>query len=184
MKDQSLVLLSSAPTLNQREQQRSLAGIPSYDIQHGLLLTPADTCHLVHNTLCLTVTCDSREGNQLHIKIGDDYSECVDVSYVSSGQRLRIPLSPALTALLNKHDIELQTDTQLWVAASQDAYPLLAPTISSTQQEPDYLARLCDSGITQFGWMLGCVLDGLYALHQVTGEQRFHDALERYLGHF
>ena len=60
----------------------------------------------------------------------------------------------------------------LWIAKESD--PLTA--------FHDRLASL--NSIQPYGWMEGCVLDGLYDLWKSTGQDRYHAALETHLNHF
>lgn len=179
-----LSLSTDAPIIVSDDTGRSLAQLPCYDLEQGVTFVPRDTCQLRHCTLCLTIGRGIREDCYIDIKIGPDYQEHVDVSYVSGAQRIRVPLSPAATVLLNRYDLEIQSSVPLWIVAEQERFPYLGICLSSSQEENDYLSRLCDSGITAFGWMYGCVGDGLLALHKASGEARYIDALKNQLDCF
>lgn len=184
MKTEPMPLHSEAVPEVGAGNKRNLAGLPGINLQRGVIFQPAGACQLTHSVLCVTVCRDSREENTLTLSIGPEFFKARDVSFVSAGQRLRIPLPPEATVLLNRFDLEVHTTEALWVCAANERYPLLAPTLSSSQQAPDFNARLCDSAVAPFGWMAGCVYDGLYHMHAVTGEERYRQGLDKHLGNF
>ncbi len=184
MKDQALLFKTTAPTQVTDGDKRCVASLPAFNLLKETILEPLNESQLTHCVLCLTVARDSREENTLTIGIGPEYLKAVDVGFVSAGQRIRVPLKPEATVLLNKYDLHLHSTDPLWIVAENDAYPHLQVQVSSSQMTNDYLSRLCDSAVTQFGWMFGCVLDALHDLHRATGEARYLEGLHKHLDNF
>ena len=179
-----IVLHCHAEQKREIDDCRSLAALPCVDVKSGVTFVPADSCGLKHCTLALTVGMGLREDCMLDIRIGPDYHERFDASYVSAGQRLRIPLSPAATVLLNQFDVDIEASCSLWIIAENTEFPYLSPCIASSQEAQEPLRRLCDSAIAPFGWMYGCVADALLALYQATGQAHYKQHLERQLACF
>ncbi len=86
---------------------------------------------------------------------------------------MRIGSSPVWFFKPSGNTLEKQTlMPHLWIAKESD--PLTA--------FHDRLASL--NSIQPYGWMEGCVLDGLYDLWKNTGQDRYRAALETHLNHF
>ena len=170
------------PTIREEGEYRSLAGLPSYDLQGGVALAQIRFENNSAHWLSLTVSRDVREPVTLSLTSGDQPITKVDAGFVSAGQRLRIPLdAPQVAKLSETGSLMLKTSARLWIVAPNESFPRLGPGFWGEREEPDFLARLQDSTITQFGWMHGCVLDALFALDQVSGKPQFRSALKRQL---
>jgi hypothetical protein len=131
------------PTIREEGEYRSLAGLPSYDLQEGVALTKIRFEKKTPHWLSLTVSRDVREPVTLSLTSGDQPIAEVDAGFVSAGQRLRIPLdAPAAAKLSETGSLTLKASARLWIVALNDSYPRLGPGFWGGGEEADFRDHL------------------------------------------
>jgi len=176
------VLNGESSTFTTEGEYRALAGLPSYGLIKGIQIDWKSIEVSNPDYLCLTVSRDVREDNTIFLWAGKECLLEYPADYVSAGQRLRISLSESvLEKIETGESLRLTSSARLWVVAENDRYPRLGIGFTDGNEVNDSLGRLKDSAITQFGWMHGCVLDGLYELYAQTGDKSYLEALKKQL---
>ncbi|HEU4849827.1 MAG TPA: glycoside hydrolase family 88 protein [Terrimesophilobacter sp.] len=119
----------------------------------------------------------------------------VDVDHPDSFEFIEIPVGDLALSQLFAHGGQValvgsDEPVHVFGAASEGAAAAFAPRLlieSDKEEEP--ILRLLDaldspSSLQQFGWKLGCVLDGLVDLSESTGDRRFLARARSHLGEF
>lgn len=155
--------------------------------------------HAEQAWLRITVALDMREETVIEARtaVTGKLLGSLDIRYSSALHVFQLLLSSDQAVLAIAEGIELkQTEgnSPLWIlvdAVNKEEASLLLPhlqyasygeEIDSWQAMGDGLATL--SSVQPFGWMEGCVLDGLMELGSVTGKLQYHRAVERHLSFF
>jgi unsaturated rhamnogalacturonyl hydrolase len=141
--------------------------------------------------LRVAIALDDRLERTLLVRAVTDGSELarIDCRFASVFQVCEVHIDGADLA----HGVTLtlaEDQPPLWIFTVTDARaPLLAPHVCADRPGGGALAaahdRLCSfDSIQPFGWMEGCVLDGLCDLAEATGAARWGQAAERRLARF
>ena len=115
-----------------------------------------------------------------------------DIRWAAHFQVFEIELSAADAAEMTRNGAVLrvvQGEKPLWVlTGASGATPLpvaLAPhllAVMATDKGAEFLARMASLAVVQcFGWMEGCIMDGLHDLAQISSSPRFKAALRAHL---
>jgi unsaturated rhamnogalacturonyl hydrolase len=165
---------------------------------------PAESVRLLWNNvvamqpswLRITVALDVREEVRVEArssKTGTFIGEW-DIRYASVFQPYQLKLSSEQVELLANEGVDLrltQGNSPLWIFTEGSAEaPLLFPHLLLTSVEPEdpwkkmsaSLASL--SSLQPFGWLEGCVLDGLLDLEQVYGGGMYQGMAKEHLNLF
>lgn len=120
-----------------------------------------------------------------------------DIRYPSVFIPYELVLSPQNAEAAAREGLGLrmtQGEDALWILYStreteDGAAPLLPhlywPETGASNRLAQFVARMASTAsLQQFGWMEGCVLDGLYDLEQMYGRAAIRPAIERHLRSF
>lgn len=167
---------------------RSMNRLESYDLHEPLVLSEIRLRDNAPDFLTMTMTRWSFVPQMIEIQIGGSYEISFPLGPVACSQRVRIPLSAEAKEALQEGFLRLRVPVVeggvAWIAAPNQTYPRLGLGFCSHDEPNDYLGRLKDSAIQQFGWMHGCALDALYALSERTGELSYREAIDFQLERF
>ncbi len=121
----------------------------------------------------------------------------LDIRYPSVYIPYELPLTPADAGASLREGVGLRMvkgELPLWVlnrpkGHEGTAVPLLPHLYWPSRPGADRLVRLVDrmaseASLQQFGWMEGCVLEGLWELERAFGADRIRPVIERHLNSF
>lgn len=115
----------------------------------------------------------------------------LDLRFVTQFQLYQLPLKPADVAGILREGaaLRLTKGSDLEILTGGPACPeallphLLVPGTASPMEE--FLARMSSlASVQQFGWMEGCVLDGLLDLAELPGHRDFREMAQKHLDLF
>lgn len=125
---------------------------------------------------------DYRESCTAHLHRSDGQTFVWDADFGSHAQRLHLAVPPGVTHV---EVSAVEGAAALWVlhdpAADSGASLNLQPVPAEGDGAVAFKQRLAESGIAQFGWMLGCVLEACEALAAVDNDYDWAAARTRYL---
>ena len=115
-----------------------------------------------------------------------------DIRWAAHFQLFEIELSPSDAAEIAREGAVLRVvegEKPLWIlTGARGATPLpdaLAPHLlaaTATEGRAEFLDRVASLAVVQcFGWMEGCIMDGLHDLAQISSSARFKAALRAHL---
>jgi unsaturated rhamnogalacturonyl hydrolase len=117
----------------------------------------------------------------------------IDLRFAHSLEPFQLRLDPDTYNAAVREGLRLtltQAQSPLWLlahdlpAGAESFSPRLVPD-KPGDTEKAFFERLGSlASIQPFGWMEGCVLDGLFDLHEATGEHRWRGALDEHLAKF
>jgi unsaturated rhamnogalacturonyl hydrolase len=152
-----------------------------------------------------------QSGSRLRITVALEYRDVqfVEVSLAQSGlhlgyfdiryayvfQPFELILTAELTEAVLREGVQLRLqgegDRQLWIFDELEGDParqLFVPHLligEGSDRFESYLQSMASlSSLQPFGWLEGCVLDGLYALRKEIGAERADSVIEAHLGQF
>ncbi|MCZ7646313.1 MAG: glycoside hydrolase family 88 protein [Planctomycetota bacterium] len=189
---QRLPLLAAGPLAALPDGFRGLAGFPIRYAQPALRLRLERPAGRAAGKLLLVVGLDCRFEAALTFEAPwAGWSQRLDASFVSSAQRLYVELPEAVVGGLHAHELLVANEGEAplaFVAPEAEAPGLVPRVLLGRPDEPvgEALERLREPAYAPFGWIGGCVLEGLQLLGEASGDARCRAAQEallaRYLG--
>ncbi|MBC8139646.1 MAG: glycoside hydrolase family 88 protein [Fibrella sp.] len=144
--------------------------------------------------LRVTVALDVREAKRMEARTAQtgELLGTFDIRYPSACQPFEITVTPEAVARAAREGVRLrQTEGErpLWLLdGGNDAPDAFAPHFLgavSSDRWAQFEARLCSPASLQaFGWIEGCVLDGLWQMAQLPGNEPAREALTAHLRRF
>lgn len=141
--------------------------------------------------LRITVALDVRENKSVAARSAQtgELLGSFDIRFASICQPFEIVVAPEKAALAARESVRLQVargETPLWLFdGSGGAPPEFAPRwvgADCGNKWSQFEARICSlSSVSAFGWIEGCVLDGLWQMAQLNGNQAAKAALAAHL---
>lgn len=145
--------------------------------------------------LRIVVSVDDREEKSLTVRAArnQDFLGAFDLRYAHSLEPFQLRLDPEAYASAVSDGVTLtlsNADSPLWIlgqnlpAGAGHLSPHLIPDAPEHAEQAffDRLGSL--ASVQPFGWMEGCVLDGLHDLHVATGDLRWLKAFDSHLNLF
>lgn len=145
--------------------------------------------------LRVTVSVDDREEKLLSVRLPSSGRELgvIDLRYAHSLEPFQLVLSAADYAAVASEGVVLSLTQATYsiqlldLELPDDAAPLaprLVPDVAS-DRVAEFFDRLASrSSVQTFGWMEGCVLDGLHDLHVATSEPRWRATIDAHFALF
>ncbi|WP_164821721.1 glycoside hydrolase family 88 protein [Paenibacillus koleovorans] len=148
--------------------------------------------------LRLTVAIDVREEKEIEVLLPESGQllGILDIRYAYALQIFELSIEPEAIPEALSQGIRLRLrkgDQPLWVLAAADSassgdtlLPHLLLVSKMIERERGFFTRLASTASIQpFGWMEGCVLDGLYDLNAAHPESlRWRQVLQEHLDHY
>jgi len=148
--------------------------------------------------LRISLALDANEAKKVEVRLAKSQKPLgvFDVRFASALQPFEIELTEAGARAAFLEGIVLRQtlgESPLWIFAVRSGQGTLSPThaphflMAGDQPDPlaEFYKRLASHAVTQpFGWMEGCVLDGLQDLSQLPGRALLGLSLRRQLGLF
>ncbi|GAA3413460.1 glycoside hydrolase family 88 protein [Paenibacillus hodogayensis] len=143
--------------------------------------------------LRISAALDYREAGQVEVFLGRSGERIgsFDIRYAYTFQPFELVLDGERTAAVVREGVVLRTNGEgrpLWIfdeLQGDEARQLFAPHLligRSERRMELFLHSIASlSSLQPFGWLEGCVLDGLYALRQTVGGERIDLAIAKHL---
>ena len=132
--------------------------------------------------LSMTTACDSRGFSRLEFSSSCGWAFGVHWDYISHAQKLRIPIPEGI------HDIYLKNitgDGDVWVVAEAPLSPKFIQLDSELGiRKQASLGKLREESFCQFGWMGGCVLEGMVEQAKKSPDKNWEDAIKLWLSRY
>ncbi|PHN06555.1 glycoside hydrolase family 88 protein [Flavilitoribacter nigricans] len=143
-----------------------------------------------------SVAIDVREEKVVRARIAGTQEELghFDIRYAAVFQVFDLEIAPLFLPAINQHGIELSLErgeNPMWFFAATPGYrdrdntflpQLLAYPKDEIDREEAFIRQMCSlNSIQPFGWMEGCVLDGLYQMYKRKKHRKARRAIK---GHF
>lgn len=144
----------------------------------------------------LTIAIDIREENEIEIRLAESGEKLgvFDICFAPVLEPFELILDRGQTAKVAAEGITLvmtKGKLPVWFFTTEtdksDSAALKPHLLIAKQAEPltEFHKRVASPVCLQpYGWMNGCVLDGLFDLSKATGEPRYDSALREHLGYF
>ncbi|WP_204787528.1 glycoside hydrolase family 88 protein [Paenibacillus oryzisoli] len=146
--------------------------------------------------LRITVALDYRDAQQVDVFLrrSNEWIGVIDIRFAYAFQPFELLLSAEQTAAALNEGVRLELkggEQQLWVFDTlfgEETRVLFTPHLligePDSREEEALHTILSLSSIQPFGWMEGCVLDGLYSLQPIQGENRVNPILDLHFSQF
>ncbi|MEK3911779.1 glycoside hydrolase family 88 protein [Paenibacillus sp. FSL H7-0331] len=146
--------------------------------------------------LRITVALDYRDAKLIEVFLPETGSVLghIDIRYAYVFQPFELALTAEQTEAVLRQGVGIRVDEGEWPLWIFDALEgdisrkLYAPHLligDDQQSMKHYLDSVSSlSSLQPFGWLEGCVLDGIYAMRNVLGAQRIDQVIEAHLGQF
>ncbi len=174
--------------------KRVPANWPAFPVGSApVLLRPADSIPPGPGWLRLTTAIDDRELRHVEVRLGADGRTLgvLDLRYAHAIETFQLPLDAGTVSDVAKHGVTLRTlgqGSSLWFFSIPDAaqrspalpvefQPHLLAVSGTPDRRQEFLRRMASlASLQAFGWMEGCVLDGLHDLAGARDGARFYRA--------
>lgn len=174
----------------------------SVDKSHPIQLKLTKSVPIKENELVIlrcAIAIDVREEKIIKARIAGTQEELghFDIRYAAVFHVFDLEIDPRLLSAINRHGIELtleKGENPIWFFAATPGYTkrnntflpqLLTYAKDQIDREEAFIRQMCSlNSIQPFGWMEGCVLDGLHQMNKRKKHRKALKAMKLHLAHF